>query len=105
MTDGSHARPLRLVVVDDHEVVRQGLVALLDRRDGFQVVAEAGTVAEAIEQARSPLLRPGLDREAGERRGHEDVLQGRQLVQQLEAFCGKFTSHSGDASHVSSRLI
>ena len=39
----------RLLVVDDHEVVRQGLVALLDRRDGFQVVAEAGTVAEAIE--------------------------------------------------------
>ena len=38
--------------MDDHEVVRQGLVALLDRREGFQVVAEAGTVAEAIEQAR-----------------------------------------------------
>ncbi len=45
------AATLRLLVVDDHEVVRQGLVALLDRRDGFQVVAEAGTVAEAIEQA------------------------------------------------------
>lgn len=44
-------RRLRLLVVDDHEVVRQGLVALLDRRDSFQVVAEAGTVAEAIEQA------------------------------------------------------
>jgi two-component system, NarL family, response regulator DevR len=44
-------RSLRLLVVDDHEVVRQGLVALLDRRTGFQVVAEAGTVAEAIEQA------------------------------------------------------
>ena len=43
---------LRLLVVVDHEVVRQGLVALLDRREGFQVVAEAGTVAEAIEQAR-----------------------------------------------------
>jgi DNA-binding NarL/FixJ family response regulator len=43
---------LRLLVVDDHEVVRQGLVALLDRRDGFQVVAEAGTVAEALDQAR-----------------------------------------------------
>ena len=38
--------PLRLLVVDDHEVVRQGLVALLDRREGFEVVAEAGTVAE-----------------------------------------------------------
>ena len=44
--------PLQLLIVDDHEVVRQGLVALLDRREGFQVVAEAGTVAEAVEQAR-----------------------------------------------------
>jgi DNA-binding NarL/FixJ family response regulator len=46
------AKTLRLLIVDDHEVVRQGLVALLDRRDGFQVVAEAANVAEAIEQAR-----------------------------------------------------
>jgi DNA-binding NarL/FixJ family response regulator len=52
MTDPHAATVLRLLVVDDHEVVRQGLVAVLDRRDGFQVVAEAGTVAEAIEQAR-----------------------------------------------------
>jgi two-component system, NarL family, response regulator DevR len=49
---GGAPKTLRLLVVDDHEVVRQGLVALLDRREGFQVVAEAGTVAEAIEQAR-----------------------------------------------------
>jgi len=42
---------LRLLVVDDHEVVRQGLVALLDRRAGFEVVAQAGTVAEAIAAA------------------------------------------------------
>jgi two-component system, NarL family, response regulator DevR len=55
MTDASRhdptRRPLRLLVVDDHEVVRQGLVALLDRREHFQVVAEAGSVAEAIEMA------------------------------------------------------
>jgi two-component system response regulator DevR len=42
---------LRLLVVDDHEVVRQGLVALLDRREGFEVVAQAGTVAEAVAAA------------------------------------------------------
>ncbi|MGZ6311911.1 MAG: response regulator [Candidatus Limnocylindrales bacterium] len=48
---GQSVRPLRLLVVDDHEVVRQGLVSLLDRRAGLQVVAEASTVAEAIEQA------------------------------------------------------
>ena len=52
MTEAASARPLRLLVVDDHEVVRQGLVALLDRRTEFQVVAEAGSVAESIEQSR-----------------------------------------------------
>jgi two-component system response regulator DevR len=52
------AAPTTLLVVDDHEVVRQGLVALLDRRAGFQVVGEAGTAAEAVEQARR--FRPNL---------------------------------------------
>lgn len=44
--------PLSLLVVDDHEVVREGLVALLGRRPEFRVVAQAGTVAEAIAAAR-----------------------------------------------------
>ena len=48
-TEPTAPRTLTVVVVDDHEVVRQGLVAMLDRRPGFQVVGEAGTVAEAIE--------------------------------------------------------
>ncbi|MFL5757356.1 MAG: response regulator [Chloroflexota bacterium] len=48
---GQPAPPLRLLVVDDHEVVRQGLVSVLDRRERFQVVGEAGTGAEAVEQA------------------------------------------------------
>jgi DNA-binding NarL/FixJ family response regulator len=52
MSDESPPRPLRVMVVDDHEVVRQGLVALLSRRDGFEVVAEAGTVAEAVANAK-----------------------------------------------------
>jgi two-component system response regulator DevR len=47
--DGKPA--LRLLLVDDHEVVRQGLAAVLSRREHFQVVAEASTVAEAIDQA------------------------------------------------------
>lgn len=52
-SDPTPARPpLRLVVVDDHEVVREGLVALLSRRDEFQVVAEAGTVAESLAAVR-----------------------------------------------------
>jgi DNA-binding NarL/FixJ family response regulator len=52
VTDAHPDQILTLLIVDDHEVVRQGLVSLLDRRQGFRVVAQAGTVAEAIEQAR-----------------------------------------------------
>jgi DNA-binding NarL/FixJ family response regulator len=52
MTDPIEPRQLRLLVVDDHELVRQGLIALLDRREHFQVVAEAGTAAEAVEMTR-----------------------------------------------------
>jgi two-component system, NarL family, response regulator DevR len=46
---------LRLLVVDDHEIVRGGLVALLERRAAFSVVAQAGTAAGAIEAARTYL--------------------------------------------------
>jgi two-component system response regulator DevR len=52
MTDQTPRTPLRVLVVDDHEIVRQGLVALLDRREGFRVVAEAGSVAESVEAVR-----------------------------------------------------
>ncbi len=41
----------RIMLVDDHDVVREGLRALLGRRDGFSVVAEAGTVAQSIAEA------------------------------------------------------
>ncbi|HUR16807.1 MAG TPA: response regulator transcription factor [Candidatus Limnocylindrales bacterium] len=50
--DQAAEKPHRLLVVDDHEIVRQGLVSMLERRPGFQVVAQAGTVAEAMEMAR-----------------------------------------------------
>jgi len=41
----------RIMLVDDHEVVREGLRTLLSKREGFQIVAQAGTVAEAITEA------------------------------------------------------
>jgi two-component system, NarL family, response regulator DevR len=46
------AKPLRLLVVDDHEVVRRGLIAFLTGHGQFEVVGEAGTSAEALLQAR-----------------------------------------------------
>lgn len=43
-------RKQRIVLVDDHEVVRLGLKALLDRHPDFEVVAEAASGREAVEK-------------------------------------------------------
>src|SRR5215510_3344667 len=42
---------LSIILVDDHEVVRLGIKALLGRYPQFKVVAEAGTAQEAVDQA------------------------------------------------------
>jgi len=41
----------RVLLVDDHEVVRDGVKALIDANDDMTVVGEAGSVQEAIDQA------------------------------------------------------
>jgi DNA-binding NarL/FixJ family response regulator len=43
----------RIMLVDDHEVVRTGLRSLLTAQDGLEVVAEAATAQEAVLRARS----------------------------------------------------
>jgi two-component system response regulator DevR len=43
---------LRILLVDDHEVVRVGVRALIERQPGMEVVGEAGTVREAVSRAR-----------------------------------------------------
>jgi DNA-binding NarL/FixJ family response regulator len=44
--------PLRLVIVDDHGVVRRGVRALLESHPGWQVVAEGSNGREAVELVR-----------------------------------------------------
>ncbi|MCL4515527.1 MAG: response regulator transcription factor [Firmicutes bacterium] len=41
----------KIMLVDDHEVVRVGLAALLRRRGDFEIVAEAAAAEEAVEKA------------------------------------------------------
>ena len=49
---------IRLLVVDDHPVVRAGMVAVLGEEPDFEVVGEAGNGAEAL--ALVPRLRPDV---------------------------------------------
>ncbi len=46
------ATEVRVLIADDHEVVRIGLAALLDGQDGISVVAQAGSGEEAVRLAR-----------------------------------------------------
>lgn len=63
------ADPIRVLLVDDHAVVREGLRNFLALQDGLEIVGEAGDGDEAIEQAQRlepdvilmDLVMPGLD--------------------------------------------
>jgi DNA-binding NarL/FixJ family response regulator len=54
----SDDRPIRVYLLDDHEVVRQGLKALLEGAGGIEVVGESGSAVEAA--ARIPAARPDV---------------------------------------------
>lgn len=43
--------PLRVMLVDDHEVVRDGIRSMLASEEDIFVTTEAGTVREAIDEA------------------------------------------------------
>ena len=50
--------PLRIFLLDDHEVVRAGLRSLLESHEEFEVVGEAASAAEAV--SRIPPTRPDV---------------------------------------------
>ncbi len=61
--------PIRILIVDDHEVVRNGIRAYLESTDEFKLVGEAATGQEALQQVREcmpdvvlmDLILPGMD--------------------------------------------
>ncbi len=53
--EGARGRVLRILVVDDHEVVRVGLRTLIGRQPEMEVVGEAANACEALAQVRQLL--------------------------------------------------
>ncbi|MET7700109.1 response regulator transcription factor [Streptomyces sp. NPDC005485] len=79
MTCPESPAPIRLLLCDDHAVVRAGLRALLSSTDGIEVVAEAGSGEEAL--AMAARLRPDvvlMDLQLGD--GMDGVTATRHLT-------------------------
>jgi two-component system, NarL family, response regulator DevR len=58
MAEAPEQAPIRVFLVDDHEVVRRGVHDLLDAEPDITVVGEAGSVAQAL--ALGPAVRPDV---------------------------------------------
>jgi DNA-binding NarL/FixJ family response regulator len=91
--------PIRVLVVDDHTMVRDGIAALLERQSDMEMVGEASSGAEAIEMFRAhrpdvtlmDVQMPGVD-------GIEAIMAIRRIS--LEAAILVLTTYPGDARAV-----
>lgn len=83
------------MIIDDHEIVRRGIAEIVDRADGLMVVAEAGSVAEAVRRA--TLVRPEVvlvDLQLPDGTGIDIINRLREQVP--EAKCVVLTSFDDD---------
>lgn len=95
------ARKIRVLLVDDHEVVRVGLRSLLSQEPGIEVVGEAGSATEAVAQAAR--LRPDvaiIDVRLPDRSGVEACREIRADIPELKVIM--LTSYSDDRAVLAS---
>src|SRR3990172_9609060 len=74
-------RPLRLLLVDDHALFREGLISLLSYQDDFTVVGEAEDAESALAQARA--LEPDIVLMDVELQGEDGVIATQRLKMEM----------------------
>ena len=82
--------PIRILVVDDHAVVREGLRAFLAVQDGFEIVGEAADGDEALERAAA--LHPDVIL-------MDLVMPGRDGISAMRELRARAGGHGGPASN------
>ncbi len=75
--------PLRILLVDDHDVMRGGLRSLLESRQGWEVCGEAVNSADAVEKARA--LQNVHEEWHREKLGGADGIRTHDLLDAIEA--------------------
>lgn len=88
-------RRIRVLVADDHEVVRRGICALLETEEGMEVCAEAATGREALERVER--LRPDVavvDVSMPELNGIEVTRRAREIAPECEVLV--FSVHESE---------
>ncbi len=76
-------QPLRLLLVDDHALFREGLISLLSYQDDFTVVGEAEDAESALAQARA--LKPDIVLMDVELPGEDGVIATQRLTMEMPA--------------------
>ena len=87
--------PLRILIADDHDVMREGTRAVIERHPGWEVCGVAATGREAVEQAVA--LEPDIvvmDMTMPELNGLDAAVQIRRRLPQTEILI--FTAHQTD---------
>ena len=94
-------KPITVLLVDDHEVVRQGVRAFLEAHPEFAVVGEAGSGTAAVTLAEEhipdvvlmDLVMPGMD-------GVETCIEIRKRKELRDTFIAFLTARSEDYSQI-----
>ncbi len=87
--------PLRILIADDHEIVREGTRAVIERQPGWEVCGVAATGREAVEQALA--LKPDIvvmDMTMPELNGLDATVQIKRRLPQTEILI--FSVHQTD---------
>ena len=100
------SKPLRILIVDDHAVVRRGLRAVLEDEEGLEMVGEAASGRESVAKARA--LRPDvvlMDIRMGEGDDASGIDACRQIRSELpDTQVIMFTSY-GERESVLSSIV